>query len=168
MIYGICSAKNTDYVRQIGASQAIDYGSLSFDISKIVPARSVDLIVDCVSGISGGPTYVAKGMELLKPSGRYVALNSTSSLDWIRSYLTDTCGCNVQRSRYDLFSVNQSRPGRDLAALANMMQQKNLKPFISREIPLAESPLRRGLHAIKQGHTRGKMRVFPEQNLPAV
>ena len=123
----------------------------------------MDLIVDVVSGVPGSPNYVNQAMNLLKPSGRYVALNSTSTVDWIRAYMTDTCGCNVQRSRFDLFSISQNRPGRNLHALATLMEQQKLKPFVSREVPLAETPIRRALHSIKQGHTRGKIRVTAEQ-----
>jgi len=162
-IYGVCSTKNCSFSKDMGATHCIDYTSAGFNISRILPAKSVDLIVDVVSGVPGNPNYVNQAMELLKPSGRYVALNSTSTLDWIRAYLTDTCGCNVQRSRYDLFSVNQKRPGRNLHALATLMEQQKLKPFISREVPLAETTLRRALHTLKQGHTRGKIRVITEQ-----
>jgi NADPH:quinone reductase-like Zn-dependent oxidoreductase len=98
-IYGVTSGKNMAYVKEIGASQAIDYTTPNFDLGRVLPIHSVDLIVDVVSGVAEGPTYVDRGMPLLKQSGRYVALNSTSSFDWFRAYLTDKCGCNMRRSK---------------------------------------------------------------------
>ena len=163
-IYGVCSHKNGEFAKEMGCSQSIDYATPGFDISRALPARSVDIIVDVVSGRPYGPNYVDKAFTLLKPSGRYIALNSQSSIDWIRSYMTDTCGCNVQRARYDLFSVNQKRPARSLQSIARLMNDGKLRPHVSHEIPLAETPLRRALHTVKQGHTRGKIRVVPEQH----
>ena len=168
IIYGICSAKNCHFVQGIGATHSLDYSLSEFNLSKILPARSVDLIIDVVSGIHGGPNYVPEGMNLLKPAGRYVALNSTSFSELIRAYMTESCGCNVQRSHYDLFTVNQSRPARSLHAVANLVKERKLKPFISREVHLAEAPLRRALHSVKQGHTRGKILVIPEQHSTVV
>jgi NADPH:quinone reductase-like Zn-dependent oxidoreductase len=164
VIYGICSGKNCTIAKGFGANHTFDYSLADFNISTILPERSVDLIIDLVSGIQGGPNYVSKGMTLLKPSGRYVALNSTNPMEWVRAYLTNSCGCNVQTSRYDLFSVNQTRPSRSLHIISNLLKEKKLKPYISREVPLADAPLRRALHSLKQGHTRGKILVVPEQH----
>lgn len=162
-IYGVTSGKNMAYVKEIGASQAIDYTTPNFDLGRVLPIHSVDLIVDVVSGVAEGPTYVDRGMPLLKQSGRYVALNSTSSFDWFRAYLTDKCGCNMQRSKYDLFISNQSRPGRDLQAIAGLIQQGEFRLAVSQELPLAETPIRRALHTLKQRHVRGKVKIVPEQ-----
>lgn len=161
-ITGVASHKNCDYVKSLGANQAVDYTRPGFEISKTFPAHSMDLIVDLVSGTSDGPNYIESAMQLLKPSGRYVAMNSTSSMDWMRAWLTDRCGCNVERSHFDLFSVNKRRPQRDLEAVARLVAQKKFKLHISQQVPLTETPIRRALHVLKQGHSRGKIEIKPE------
>jgi NADPH:quinone reductase-like Zn-dependent oxidoreductase len=162
VIYGICSHKKAQYVKEIGCSQAIEYTVRDFDIARLLPAGSIDLIIDLVSGVPGNPNYVERGFTLLRTSGRYVCLNSTNSMDWVRAYMTETCGCNIQRSRFDLFSVNQKRPARNLLVVARLIEEGKLKSFVSQDVPLAETSIRRALHAVKQGHTKGKIRVVPE------
>ena len=162
MIYGVSSHKNLEYVKQIGANQAIDYTTPNFNLSSVLPAHSVDLIVDVVSGRAEIPDYVDQGMPLLRQSGRYVALNSTRTMDWVRSKMTNSCGCNVQRARYDLFTVNRTLPHRDLEAVARHVALGKLRLHVSQELPLSETPLRRALHNMKQRHVRGKLKIRPE------
>ena len=162
-IYALCSSKNVDYCRQLGANESIDYSVRNFDLARTLPIHSLDLIIDVVSGVGGHPNYVSSGMLLLKNSGSYVAFNSASRMDWIRASLTNLCGLNVQKSRYNLFTMNQSKSAKDLESIAQLVSQGKFRLLVSEEIPLTETPIRRALHLMKQGHVRGKIKIKPEQ-----
>ena len=101
-IHAITSLKNTDYVRQLSANEVVDYTVRDFDIARAFPVHSMDLIVDTVSGTPESSDYYHSGGKLLlKPHGKYVALNSLSSVDWFRKAI------HWQRSHYDLFITQQ-------------------------------------------------------------
>lgn len=164
-VYGVTSEKHPDVLREIGISQAIDYSVPGFDLSKVLPLHSMDLIVDTVSGAPENPNYIESGILLLKPSGRYVSLNSMKSLDWFKSYISDACGCNMQRSRFDLFIADLKKPGRNLDAISRLVSQGRYKLAISDVLPLSETPIRRALHSLKQRHVKGKVKILPQSNV---
>lgn len=163
-IFGVCSFKNSDYVREIGANEAVDYTVRDFDIARAFPVHSMDLIVDTVSGTPESTDYYhAGGALLLKPHGRYVALNSLSGLDWTRTALTAGCGCDWQKRNYDLFATSRKRSDVDLQAVARLAEQGNFKLNVAEEIPLLETPIRRALHNLRLRHIRGKVKIRPTE-----
>jgi NADPH:quinone reductase-like Zn-dependent oxidoreductase len=62
-VTGVCSAKNIELVKSIGANQVIDYTKEDFTQSK----ETYDIIFDTV-----GKTSIKKCMNLLKPNGRFL------------------------------------------------------------------------------------------------
>ena len=167
-IYAICSNKNMDYCKQIGASETIDYTVRDFDLSKTIPIHSVDLIVDTVSGTPEGTDYVhTGGMFLLKQSGKYVVLNSKSTMDHFRATLTRFLGLNFQKPRYDLHLTKKAHSDKDLESIAQLVNQGKFKPHISEEVPLTETNIRRAINTIKQRHVRGKIMIRPEHLTPS-
>ena len=164
-VYGVTSEKDPEALRNIGVTHTIDYSVPGFDLSKVLPLHSMDLIVDTVSGYSDSPNYVESGMLLLKPSGRYVALNSVKKLDWFKSYVSNACGCNMQRSKFDFFIADLSKPGRNLEAVARLISQERFKLCIADTVPLSETPIRRAFHTLKQRHVKGKIRILPQSNI---
>jgi len=164
-IYGVTSEKNEEFLREMGITQTIDYAVPGFDLSKVLPLHSMDLIVDTVSGSPESPNYVDRGMLLLKPSGRYVALNSTRSSDWFKSYMSNACGCNLQRSQFDLFIANTRKPGRSLEAVSRLVAQGRFRMRVAEEVPLSETPIRKALHALKQRHVKGKINIAPQSTV---
>ena len=163
-IFGIASNKNTEYVKQIGANEAVDYTVRDFDIARAFPVHSMDLIVDTVSGTPESSDYYHSGGQLLlKPHGRYVALNSLSGIDWARSGLTGGCGCDWQRTNYDLFVTRRKRSDVDLQAVARLVEQGKYKLNVAEEVPLLETPIRRALHNLRLRHIRGKVKIRPTE-----
>ena len=162
-IHAVASAKNGDYLKQIGANEVVDYTVRNFDIARAFPIHSMDLIVDTVSGTPESSNYVHSGKLLLKPHGKYVALNSLSKMDWFRAGWSKGCGCNVQKSHYDLFVTKQKRSDVDLQAVARLVQQGKYKLSVADEIPLLETPVRRALHNLKLRHIRGKIKIKPTE-----
>jgi len=72
-VTAICSAKNADYVRKLGADEVIDYTSQDI-VQRLESTRSTgqqyDLIVDCVGGTELFGSYT----QLLNPKGAYVTI----------------------------------------------------------------------------------------------
>lgn len=69
----ICSAKNADYVKKLGADEVIDYTSqdvLQTLKSGCSISQQYDLIVDCV----GGTELLGEYTSLLNPRGGYVTI----------------------------------------------------------------------------------------------
>jgi len=162
-IYSVCTTKDMDYCKEIGASESIDYTVRDFDLSKTIPIHSVDLIVDTVSGSPEGTDYVhTGGMFLLKQSGKYVVLNSKSTADHFRAALTRFLGINFQKSKYDLHLTKKAHSDKDLEAIAQLVHQGKFKLHVSEEVPLTETNIRRAIHTIKQRHSRGKIMIRPE------
>ena len=165
-IFGICSNKNCDYVKKIGANDAVDYTVRDFDIARAFPVHSMDLIIDAVSGSPESTDYFRSGGKLLlKPRGKYVVLNSMSRLDELRSKLSagGGCGCDLQRSNFDLFHTQKHHSDVDLQAIARLVQQKKFTLEVAQEVPLLETPVRKAMHDLRLRHIRGKIRVRPTE-----
>ena len=163
-IYALASSKNSEYVKQMGANEVADYTVRDFDIARAFPVHSMDLIVDTVSGTPEGSDYYHNGARLLlKPHGNYIALNSLSNLDWIRTFMSRFLGCSFQRSNYDLFYTQQKKSDIDLQAVARLVQQKSYRLNVAQEIPLLETPIRRALHDLKLRHVRGMIKIKPTE-----
>ena len=157
-IFAITSFKNSDYVKQLGANGVADYTVRDFDIARAFPVHSMDLIVDTVSGTPESSDYYHSGGKLLlKPHGRYVALNSLSTLDWARKLI------HWQRANYDLFITQQGKSDIDLQAVARLIQQRKYRLNIAQEVPLIETPIRRALHELRLRHIRGKVMIKPTE-----
>jgi NADPH:quinone reductase-like Zn-dependent oxidoreductase len=162
-ITGLCSGKNGDYIRNIGANDSIDYTAGGFDLSRSLPVRSLDLIIDVVSGSGRSfPNYVDDGMLLLKPSGTYVVLNSQSRIEKFRAMTSRMTGWHLQKPHYDLHMTQIKKSEKDLFVIGRLVANGKLKLHVSEEIPLLEVPIRRALIASKNRHTKGKIRIVAE------
>ena len=73
-IAGVCSSRNTDFVKELGANDIVDYtkGRIIDGLEK----RSFDAVFDLFGGQEGH----SSGKVLLKPKGRY--LTAVGPLEW--------------------------------------------------------------------------------------
>ncbi len=105
-VTGVCSARNLDLVRSLGAQEVLDYGSTDFTKT----GDQYDLVFDTVGNISG-----AALKRTLKPNGRAIVagfstfsrLLATISFGLVNSFL-DTKQIKVltlKRSRQDLVDL---------------------------------------------------------------
>lgn len=79
-VWGVCSGKNTDKVKQLGAEKVLDYTKGSFDAQILHDKANVDFVIDFV----GGEENRKSAFKVLKKSGRFVTavgpVNFTSNL----------------------------------------------------------------------------------------
>lgn len=128
------SARNHDYVRALGADEAIDYAAVDFASA----VRDVDLVLDAV----GGDT-LSRSVGVLRRGGRLVSIVATP----------DAAACaaaGIHCAARDL----DPAPG-TLAAIAERFARGELSLPVERHFPLAEAASAQELN--RAGRTRGKI-----------
>jgi NADPH:quinone reductase-like Zn-dependent oxidoreductase len=135
-VTGVCSTRNVDTARAIGADFVIDYTTEDFAHG----GRQYDLILDMV-----GNRPLSDLRRLLTQRGIYVAATgSPIRLLWIG-----------MAGRKKMVSW-VSRPNKqDLVFLKELLEAGKVKPVIDRRYPFREVP--DALRYIGEGHARGKV-----------
>ncbi|MCZ7356710.1 MAG: NADP-dependent oxidoreductase [Candidatus Methanoperedens sp.] len=128
------SAKDLQYVKELGADEAIDYKNQSFD--NLI--RNYDAVFDTV----GGETYV-KSFTVLKKGGIIVSM-----LEQPRSELMKRYGVNAIAQ---FTQVNSER----LSKLAELADKRVVKVHVDKTFPLEEAV--EALEYLQNGHPRGKV-----------
>jgi NADPH:quinone reductase-like Zn-dependent oxidoreductase len=141
-VTGVCSTRNLDLVRSIGADQVIDYSQEDFTQSE----GRYDLIFDAVRKRSFSDCKRA-----LNPEGIYVitAFSPTLALQqqWIS--MTD--------SQKMVPMVPKKLVNRDLLDLKELLEAGKIKPVMDRSYSLSEVP--EALRYYGKGHARGKVTI---------
>src|SRR5438105_8710125 len=153
-VTGVCSTKNLDLVRSLGADQVIDYTKEDFTRG----AQRYDVILDNVPNHS-----LSECRAILNPNGKYVMIGGGGPNDsrWIgpfgRVIKTMVLSPFVsQKMGMMMADTNQS----DLTILADMMQSGKVKPVIDRTYKLSEVP--DAIRYLEEGHARGKVVITVE------
>jgi NADPH:quinone reductase-like Zn-dependent oxidoreductase len=140
-VTGVCSTRNVDLIRSIGADQVIDYTQEDFTQG----GQRYDLILDQVANHS-----LSDYRRVLTPQGTYVPNSGNSGLGYIiKAFLTS------------LFVSQQGRPfiaipkKEDLVDLKELIEAGKVTPVIDRTYPLNETP--EAFRYLDQGHARGKV-----------
>jgi len=153
-VTGVCSTRNVDLVRSLGADHVIDYTKEDFAKG----AERYDVILDNVPNHS-----LSECRSVLTPKGKYVLIGGGGPNDsrWIgpfgRIIKTMVLSKFVdQQMGMMMADANHN----DLTILADMMQSGKLKPVIDRTYKLAEVPA--AIAYLEQGHARGKVVITVE------
>jgi len=139
-VTGVCSTRNVDMVRSIGADQVIDYTSEDFTQN----GQLYDLILDNV-----GNRSVSDIKRILGPNGTYL-LNAYSPALMLKLMLQSGAGGQTMRNS-DVAKANQS----DLEFLKEFLEAGNVVPVIDRRYPLSE--VAEAIRYLEEGHARGKI-----------
>jgi len=145
-VTGVCSTKNVDLVRSLGADKVIDYTKEDFTKSE----QLYDVILDNVGNHS-----LLDCRRVLKPQGKYVMVGGPSG-QWITPM--DRAAYAALLSKF----VNQEMgtflaklKKEDLTLLGDLMQAGKVKAVIDRRYKLSEVP--EAIRYLEQGHARGKV-----------
>ena len=135
-VFATASAKDLDYVRELGAGTAIDYRETPFE--DVV--RAVDIVLDTV----GGDTCV-RSIGVLKPGGMLVSVVSSPMPE-------DMAAQAGVRAVYFIVDVTTDR----LHTIAELFDSKKLVPQVGTVLPLADAQV---AHQMLAGapHGRGKI-----------
>jgi NADPH:quinone reductase-like Zn-dependent oxidoreductase len=146
-VTGVCSTKNVDLVRSLGADQVIDY--TKDDVTK--GAQRYDLIIDIVATHS-----LSDYRRILAPKGVYVMVGSTDPGSWFGFLAKPIEGVILSKFVDQKFGMMLADLNKDdLAALGALMQSGKLIPVIDRRYKLSEAA--EALRYLEKGHARGKV-----------
>jgi NADPH:quinone reductase-like Zn-dependent oxidoreductase len=146
-VTGVCSTRNVDLVRSIGADHVIDYTREDFTKG----AQHYDLIVDNV-----GTHSLLEYKRVLNPKGIVVMIGSTTPGNWFGWLATPIEGLMLSPFMSQKFGMILAELNKDdLATLGTLMQSGKVTPVIDRRYKLSETPA--ALRYLEEGHARGKV-----------
>jgi NADPH:quinone reductase-like Zn-dependent oxidoreductase len=148
-VTGVCSTRNVDLVRSLGADHVIDYTREDFTQGD----QHYDLILDNV-----GTHSLLEYRRVLNPRGSYVMIGSTTPGNWFGFFAGPVEGLLLspfvsQKFTMILAELNKE----DLATLSTLMQSGKVTPVIDRTYKLTEAA--EALRYLERGHARGKVVV---------
>jgi NADPH:quinone reductase-like Zn-dependent oxidoreductase len=145
-VTAVTSGRNLEFVRGLGAHEAIDYEEEEFTARD----ETWDVIYDLV----GNRSYRDCVEVLAANGGIYISTVTTARL-FFSVAATTLGGLLGQRKRARVMMVQHR--GEDLAVLARLVEQGELRPVIQEIFPLEEI---REAHVLSEaGHVRGKVVV---------
>jgi len=103
-VTAICSTKNIDFVKSLGASEIFDYASSDWKV-KLRTAEPYDIIYDTVTSPDDPNYEIITGHKLAK-NGNYVAINGDKK-DFLTCVAEIATGQKLFRPRYELLCVPQ-------------------------------------------------------------
>ncbi len=153
-VTGVCSTRNVDLVRSLGADHVIDYTKEDFAKG----AERYDVILDNVPNHT-----LSECRRVLNPKGKYVLIGGGGPNDsrWIgpfgriiktmvlSPFINQQMGMMMADANHD-----------DLTILADMMQSGKMKAVIDRTYKLSEVPA--AIAYLEEGHARGKVIITVE------
>jgi len=153
-VTGVCSARNADLVRSLGADHVIDYTKEDFTKGD----QRYDVILDNVANHS-----LSECRRVLTPKGKYVMIGGGGANEQgFFGVMTRPLKAMVlspfisQQMGMMMADTNQ----KDLTVLADMMQAGKLKPVIDRTYKLDQVP--DAIRYLEEGHARGKVIIAVE------
>jgi NADPH:quinone reductase-like Zn-dependent oxidoreductase len=146
-VTGVCSTRNVELVRSIGAAHVVDYTAEDFTDSR----EHYDVILDNV-----GNRPLSRVRRALTPTGILV-LNAGGSpgrvVGAVGSILRAVAVNSFVRQRLRPLPTKQNRD--ELLTLTGLIEDGKLTPVLDRTYPLAATA--EGLRQVEHGHARGKV-----------
>ena len=147
-VTGVCSTRNADVVRSIGADHVIDYAQEDFTQS----GQRYDFILDIVANHSLSGTRRA-----LTPKGTLVPNSGTKGMGYMVKANLSSLLSGALRSlvRQKTRTFVSSPKHEDLVVLMELIEAGQVTPVIDRTYPLSETAGAIGY--VEEGHTQGKV-----------
>ena len=150
-VTGVCSVRNVDLVKSLGATEVVDYGSQDFTRT----LRDFDVLVD----IAGSPAAWA-ARRVLRPKGTYVVVGGKAGrwfrpIDHVISVLA--VGAVVsQRAVVTSVAIGPAS-AQNLLDLTPYLKSGSVMPAIDRSYPFEDLP--EAMRYNEAGHVSGKVVV---------
>lgn len=147
-VTGVCSTRNLDMVRSLGADSVIDYTRQDFTAS----GQRYDLIFDLVTNHS-----VRACRRVLGPEGIFLGVGvgpGGSILRFLaRGFIVWPVSSRFGRQKFAFFAAKIAAA--DLSVLGDLMETGKVKPVIDRRYRLDAAP--EAIRYVEGGHARGKV-----------
>jgi len=137
-VSGVCSTRNVDMVRSLGASRVIDYTTEDFTRGR----ERYDLIIDAV-----GNRSMLECRRILRSTGAYVSVVGSPMAPLLSPLV----------SQRMVMLTLRTIPVTDLAILKELMEAGQVAPVIDRTYSL--SAVADAIRYIETGHARGKVAI---------
>lgn len=146
-VTGVCSTRNVELVRALGADHVIDYTQADFTRSE----QRYDLLLD----IAGSRSW-AEYRRILKPQARFVIVGAPKGNRWIGplSHVLKVRLAAWRASQKVLFFIAQFNRA-DLLVLQELLASGQVTPIIDRQYPLRDLP--EAMRYLGAGHAQGKV-----------
>jgi NADPH:quinone reductase-like Zn-dependent oxidoreductase len=148
-VTGVCSARNVEMVRALGADRVIDYTQEDFTKS----GRHYDLIFDL---IANHPLSAYR--RILSRKGRCVTAGGSAGRWMVSTLARSMTAVVLSRLATQAFVgfLAKSSPA-DLTVIHDLMTDGKVTPVIDKRYSLSEVPA--AIRYLEQGHARGKVVV---------
>jgi len=151
-VTAVCSTRNAELARSLGADHVIDYTKENFTEGK----ERYDLILDIVGSQSFGDMG-----RVMTPGGIIVIVGAAKSgpfLGPIRRVIWSKIAGHFVDQKIVFFIAELNKP--DLELLAGLVREGKMKTVIDRRYPLEETGA--ALVYLGEGHARGKIVIHVE------
>jgi len=153
-VTGVCSTRNVDLVKSLGADHVIDYTKEDFTKS----GERYDVMLDNVGNHS-----LSECRRVLTTKGKYVLIggggaNEQGFLGGLGKALWAMVFSKFVAQQMGMMMADANH--NDLAVLADMMQSGKLKPVIDRSYKLEQVP--DAIRYVEEGHAKGKVVITVE------
>ncbi|KAF4652350.1 hypothetical protein FOZ61_009751, partial [Perkinsus olseni] len=153
-VYAVCSGRNADYVKSLGADVVLDYTKDGFQLpNDQCPAGTVDMVYDCVVA-PGETNYEPTARQTLTKEGMYIGVNGSEPDDWLAYFIEPRVPFPVQRPNYSVALVQVNTE--ELVELTSLVTAGKLKVDIQ-ELPLTDEGIGTAVKAIRGRRIRGKV-----------
>jgi len=149
-VTGVCSTRNLDMVRSIGADHVIDYTQEDFTQKE---QQRYDLILDMVANRS-----ISDNKRALSPEGVYVAVAPNPSVMLLGSLMSRTGGKKVT-------ALRQIPDVKDMVYMKELIEAGKVVPVIDRRYPLSD--VAEAMRYLEEGHHHGKVVITVEHHVDA-
>ncbi len=151
-VTAVCSTKNVELVRSLGADHVVDYTREDFTTGDQV----YDVVLDAV-----GNHPLLSYRRILKPHGIFVIVGGPSDNPWLGPLSVPLKALVLspfvsQKMNFMMAEIDKER----LATLEDLMQSGKLVPVIDRTYKLAE--ISQAIRYLEAGHARGKVVISME------
>lgn len=150
-VTGVCSTRNLEMVRSIGADRVIDYTQEDFTKN----GQRYDLIFDAV-----GNRSVSDYEGTLSPQGTCVVVGFTTLSHLFQVILLGAWVSRSKGKKIGLMGVAQANK-KDLVFTKELLEAGKIVPVIDRCYPLSETP--EAIRYLEEGHARGKVIINLEE-----
>lgn len=152
-VTGVCSTRNVELVRSIGADHVFDYKREDYTES----GRRYDLIVDMVGNHS-----IRRNLGVLEPDGTLVIVGGGKG-DWVGP-LTGPLQALLLSPfvEQEIVTLLARLSSEDLATIAGFMEKSDVKAVIDRHYSLEEVP--EAIRYSETGRARGKIVIAVDQD----
>ncbi len=151
-VTGVCSTRNLDMVRSIGADHAIDYMKEDFTRT----GQHYDLIYDAV-----GNSSVSAYRRALNPGRTCVIAGFTSLPRLFEHMLIGPLRSKIGDKKVGLMGTAQIKQ-KDLVSLRELLEAGKVTPVIDRRYSLRETA--EAIRYLEEKHARGKVVITVDQN----